>query len=277
MRTSAVPPAPTFFQRGFTLTELSVVLVIVALLIGGMMIPLSAQQDIRYTVETQKALSSAQDALLGFAAANGRLPCPASETSNGLESFCANPDPGQTCVETTAVQSLGRCKYPADGYLPAATLALAPVDPITKLLLDGWGNPIRYAVVFVADPASSGSATRYIFTGATGMKSRTFSSLAGDPNQRICPDSTCASSLTTQAVLVVWSTGKNAKSTGGTGSDEMENPNPNSGTNPDPNANRFVSHTPAPAGAIGGEFDDQVTWLSPHTLYNRMIAAGQLP
>ena len=34
------------FSRGFTLTEMAVVLVIVALLIAGVMIPLSAQQDI---------------------------------------------------------------------------------------------------------------------------------------------------------------------------------------------------------------------------------------
>jgi prepilin-type N-terminal cleavage/methylation domain-containing protein len=40
------------FARGFTLTEMAVVLVIVALLIAGMMLPLSSQQDNRARKET---------------------------------------------------------------------------------------------------------------------------------------------------------------------------------------------------------------------------------
>ena len=108
------------------------------------------------------------------------------------------------------------------------------------------------------------------------MKSRTLSSLTADPNLRVCPDATCTVALTTQAVAVVWSNGKNA-GIGGSGTDEIENPNPNSGTYPDPTANKFVSHLPAGSGATGGEFDDIVQWLSPNILYNRMIGAGQLP
>ena len=48
---------------GFTLTELAVVLMIVALLIGGMLVPLSAQNDIRNVNETQKTLNDIRDAL----------------------------------------------------------------------------------------------------------------------------------------------------------------------------------------------------------------------
>lgn len=270
------PPRPSHTCRGFTLIELAVVMAILTLLLGVLLMPLSTQRDIEGQRNTEKALAGAIDAILGFAAANGRLPCPASINSNGMESFCNNPDPGQTCAETTVVQSSGRCASPADGFLPAATLGLSPTDS-SGFMLDSGNNRIRYAVTFVADPTTSGGSTRYVFTGATGMKLRTLSSLAGDPNLRVCPDSICANALTTQAVLVVWSNGKNAMTSGGAGSDEMENPNPNSGTNPDPNPNRFVSHTPAAAGAAGGEFDDLVSWLSSNTLYNRMIAAGQLP
>ena len=42
--------------RGFTLTEIAVVLVIISLLIGGMLVPLSARQDSRYYTETHKTL-----------------------------------------------------------------------------------------------------------------------------------------------------------------------------------------------------------------------------
>jgi hypothetical protein len=37
------------------------------------------------------------------------------------------------------------------------------------------------------------------------------------------------------------------------------------------------SHTPAPTGAAGGEFDDQVLWKSVGTLYSKLVAAQVLP
>ena len=57
-------------EAGFTLVELAVVLVIMAVLIGGMLVPLSAQRDIRNVSETQKQLSEIKEALLGFAIIN---------------------------------------------------------------------------------------------------------------------------------------------------------------------------------------------------------------
>ena len=65
----AVPPAPTFLASGFTLIELAIVLFVVALLLGGMLLPLSAQQDVRSYGDTQKILTDARDALVGFAMA----------------------------------------------------------------------------------------------------------------------------------------------------------------------------------------------------------------
>ena len=69
---SAVPRRLTF-ARGFTLAEMAVVLVIVALLLAGMMLPISAQQDIRARQETEGTLNDIREALIGFAIANGRL------------------------------------------------------------------------------------------------------------------------------------------------------------------------------------------------------------
>jgi prepilin-type N-terminal cleavage/methylation domain-containing protein len=86
----AIPPAPTF-SRGFTLTEMAVVLVIVALLIGGMIMPMSAQQDIRYVNETQATLKNIEEALLGYAAVNGRLPRPATSATAGVENPTTSP------------------------------------------------------------------------------------------------------------------------------------------------------------------------------------------
>ena len=80
--------------RGFTIVELTVVLVIVSLILGGLMLSLTATRDVASLRDTQRQLTEIKDALLGFSAANGRLPCPASGTSNGLESFCTNDTGG---------------------------------------------------------------------------------------------------------------------------------------------------------------------------------------
>ncbi|HAN55905.1 MAG TPA: hypothetical protein DCQ77_06830, partial [Betaproteobacteria bacterium] len=130
---------PTAHQRGFSLIEIAIVLFIVSLLLGGMLLPLAAQQDMRNQGDTQKQLTEAREALLGFAIANGRLPCPASAGSNGVES------PATAATATTGVP----CTNPYDGFLPAVTLGLAPIDA-QGFAVDGWGgntiNRIRYAV-----------------------------------------------------------------------------------------------------------------------------------
>ena len=71
---------PSNHSTGFSLVELAMVLFIVSLLIGGLMMPLSAQHEIHGRQETDKALTNIREALIGFAIVNGRLPCPAPAT-----------------------------------------------------------------------------------------------------------------------------------------------------------------------------------------------------
>ena len=63
--------------RGFTLIEIAVTLFIVTLLIGSILVPLQTQVEIRKIEETQRLLEQAREALLGYAASRGYLPCPA--------------------------------------------------------------------------------------------------------------------------------------------------------------------------------------------------------
>lgn len=299
--TRTSPPLTAPGQRGFTLTELAVVLVIVALLIGGMLIPLAAQDDLRRTQESQKSLTDVLDALLGFAATNGRLPCPATIESAGFESFCVETT-GQPYTPCTPLAGPNvfpaatpyRCSHPYNGFVPAATLGLAPVNS-QKLLIDAWGNRIRYAVSVQSNTVNP----TYDFTTPGGMSSRTLASLGTTtylPDLKVCDSdggianagvasgpvaglADCtAGLLTDKAVAVVYSLGANS-GRGGAGIDERHNPNDVPSTNPNhiPPDRVFVSHTPTPVGAPNGEFDDLVIWLSPNILFNRMIAAGQLP
>jgi len=253
---TAVPPAPTLAQRGFSLVELAIVMFIVALLLGGMLLPLSAQQDLRAQGETQKILTEARDALLGFAMANDRLPCPASSTSNGQES----PVGG------------GICTNPHDGFFPAATVGLSPVDA-QGYLVDGWGgetgNRVRYSI---------STANTSAFSTVSGMKNTGITILA--PDLQICSTgvgmanpgtatATCATNATlaADAVAIVYSLGKNS-GTGGAGTEENHNPNPQSTLAAD---RAFVN------AQQGSSFDDQLVWVSKNTLFNRLVAVGRLP
>jgi prepilin-type N-terminal cleavage/methylation domain-containing protein len=71
-------PSAKVIQSGFTLVELTMVLIIVALLSTGLLFGVSAQRSIAENAEAQRLLENNREVLLGFAITRGRLPCPAS-------------------------------------------------------------------------------------------------------------------------------------------------------------------------------------------------------
>src|SRR5205814_4565643 len=71
------PESSAMSSKGFSLVELAVAVAIIALLLAGALIPLSTQIDVRNSADTQRNMESIRDAIIGFAQANGRLPCPA--------------------------------------------------------------------------------------------------------------------------------------------------------------------------------------------------------
>ena len=251
---------------GFSLIELAVALVVVALFLGAVLVPLTTQIGQRRTSDTQKTLEDVKETLIGFALATGRLPCPASAASNsGMESFCTN-SAGACGAEilSPAAPSPGHGRCTSQyGFVPGAALGLAAVDA-QGYGIDAWGARLRYAVT---------AANANAFTATNGMRNAPMTTLA--PDLHVCAASagiaptTCgvASVLTTTAPAVIYSLGPNW-ATGGVSADEAAN------LNNDP---VFVSRVVSDPGAASGEFDDIVTWLSPHVLYSRMVSAGQLP
>ncbi|WP_041361898.1 type II secretion system protein [Methylovorus sp. MP688] len=118
-------------SRGFSLIELSIVLVIVGLVIAGMLVPLSAQIDQKNYNETQRAMAELRDGLIGYASSNGYLPCP-DTTGDGRE----DRDGTGACVVD-----------PAEGNLPWVDLGMGKQD--------AWGQKYQYRVA--KDFANSGS------------------------------------------------------------------------------------------------------------------------
>ena len=246
-------------QAGFTLTELAVVLTIVAILLSSLMWTLQAQTEGRNRDETLRRLEQSKELLLSFAIVNGRLPCPAR---------CSN---APACTDGYA------------GYLPGRTLGFQPVDP-AGYALDAWNNRIRYAV----SQTSSGAQPNH-FTNTANLKTNGITTTPTD--LLICAGSTAAgfnagtptcgtaaNVVTNQTVVaaVVWSQGKNWATMPAGNVDEQIN---NKQRLPAPLNNNptFVWHDPRPVGATGGEYDDLLLWIPVGQFYGRMIAAGVLP
>ena len=156
--------------QGFTLVEMAVVLVIIGLLIGSFLTPLSQQVDQLRIESTKKSLEEIKSALLGFAIINGYLPCPDMD-SDGIDNDLAPP-----------------CN--AEGDLPWADLAL------NKGRRDEWGQPFRYRVdsaftVNFPDPPTTTDGLRVQDSAGTALVA----------------DETIGN--TSRVIAIVFSTGKN--------------------------------------------------------------------
>ena len=241
----------------FTIFEIAVVLLVVSILLAGLAIPISTQVQLRRYEETRKLQEEAKDALLGFAAANGRLPCPASATSNGLESFAVGGSAAN-----------GNCSNFFDGFLPGAALGLSPLDT-SGYVRDAWSNRMRYAVA----NWTGGSPINNPLTTTNGVQLTTMATMSGRTYVYICASgtgvtaTTCGAAtnqMTNMAPFVLVSLGPNG-AVAPASTDETKNTDGNT---------VFVMHEPT-VGA--NEFDDMVTWASLNTLFSRLIAGGKLP
>ncbi len=229
-------------QRGFTLIELAIVLVIVTILIGGLAVPLSAQIQARRIAETNKILEEAREAIIGYAMTHKvggvkpYLPCPDTNGDGLEEARSANKCPSRI------------------GFLPWVTLGTGAQD--------AWGNRLRYSTH--TDVSNDDIGIDSTLAPANGWN-------------QVCSSQICTTYIATDLPVVLISLGANgwgARNVNGntlaapTSADELEN------TDPD---NRFVSRTPTQSDNPSGEFDDLVTWISYSVLFPRVCPTGCAP
>lgn len=227
-------------SRGFSLVEMAIVMVLVGLLVTGLALPAAKAVEQARRTDARNQLSQIREALLGFAAVHGRLPCPA-DAGGSLPALCSGA--------------------PANhGFVPARELGLDGAVDDAGRLLDPWGQPFRYAVTL-----SNGGA----FTApdpAGQMRAVGMGALA--PHLFVCGAAAGCSWGTAKVKslpVLFFSTGGNGV-TAAPSADEAENLDGN---------DAFVEH--AWSELDGAGFDDLVAWISPNVLYAKMIAAGQLP
>jgi hypothetical protein len=152
----------------------------------------------------------------------------------------ATGKPYLPCPDTTG-DGVGDRTTPPNCDSPEGDLPWAELGlPST----DNWTNHYRYRVT----SAFSNNTTGFTLssTGAISIK-----------------DGAAGNTIASNVPVVVYSRGKNGA---GTGTDEAENSN---------NDDIFVSRIPSATG--GNEFDDLVVWIPAGILFNREVAAGQLP
>ncbi len=233
---------------GFTLIELSVVLVVIALLLGSMLVPLATQIDQRNVAQTRQLLEDAREAIIGFAMINGRLPRPATSVSDGTE-------------RATTCGSQAQPKAACTGFIPWAALGLPRTD--------AWGKQLRYSV------SPNFADSPFNFTTST----------AG--HKKVCPDSACATPVVSGVPAVILSHGPNnwGYRDDGTQFGDLSSTNTDEDLNDakfkctvDADCDDFISRTISKnTGGAGGEFDDLVAWIPNTVLFNRMVTAGRLP
>ncbi len=227
------------------------VLVIVALLISGLMVGISAQRSLTENSDVQHQLENIRETLLGYAIANGRLPCPAKpDLSNTID------DPALGTEDRLDKTSPCNRTF---GVLPWVSLGLQETDP--------WGNRFTYfaSEKFTGALVPGGQAS---FTLSTGSPDTDPADNAGTANIKALSSNSGNIASDLPAVIVshgkqaagAWTTGGN-KLLGALG-DEKENSD---------TTQTFVARIP------NDSFDDQLIWVPQTILKSRMVAAGRLP
>jgi prepilin-type N-terminal cleavage/methylation domain-containing protein len=222
-------------NKGFTLIEMSIVLVVIGLIIGGSIAAVTPILQSSKATETKGRIDAIEAALQVYAIRFSCLPCPAADNSaTGIAQFVGLANGcGTSCT--------------ADfGAVPWATLGIARSE-----ISDAWNNRIRYHVTpaLVVANSMNRDGTNYAPLGGLTVRERDNDAALGV--------------VTTEAAYVLVSHGRN----GGYGfnvESGIQRPGDATHTDETENSNADVNYVQGQNIAIEGAtyFDDFVTFRS---------------
>jgi prepilin-type N-terminal cleavage/methylation domain-containing protein len=228
-----------FGQAGFTMVEMAMVLAVIVFLLGSGLAVFHTQVEQQRISDTKKALEEAKQALIGRAAATTppSFPCPDRTVGAGANDGLEDRTNATTCPFY-------------EGNLPWVTLGIPGKD--------AWGNRLRYRVT----PAFINQTTGIALTSVGTLT-------VNDENGNV---------LAQAAPVVLLSHGVNgfgATSGGGVVIAAPPAANINELENTNGNAIYVMGPKLDEAAAVGGVFDDIVTWMPTTLILSRLIDAGK--
>jgi len=241
-------------QAGFSLVEIAIVLIVLGVLTRSAIGPLGAMIEQSHRKETAALLATVREALIGHVITTGVLPCP-------------QPLAGAADISTSNTTTTGdnspRCRQPQGG-VPSNALGIVGRTDANGVLVDAWGQPVRYAVSLNSH-ASRGNAALPDWTTPGEPANVGIAELDADLQLcRVNASGDCPrrEQRASAIVAVVLSTGADFSSDG----PQIENQDEDA---------VFVS---LPESRVAGHvFDDQLTWLSRSEVHYWMLRSHWLP
>jgi len=270
-------------QKGFTLIEIAIVLLIVTILLGYTVALFPRQQELKQYRAVDKEMDEIIAAIVGFAQVNGRLPCPDTSGDVNGTTVLGIVD-GQEDIDDLILNddgTAGTDGFPDNckaffGFLPSATLGMNGDINANGQLQDPWGRVYRYAVSDV--DAGVGGVD---LVSRNGIREEGISNVipdificdgSDDAEDDLDCDEVTGNQVVGNVAAVIISLGKNFDLTAASSNIQEENFDDfNDGTND----KVYISTTRS--DVAGAEFDDIVKWISPNLLFSKMIEADQLP
>lgn len=245
--------------HGFTLIEVSIVLVVASLIMVGGMLSISAMKQTSDRLENTLRLEAIEQALYGFIIANGRLPCPA--------------DPAATLVANMGVEA----RTGAVGSQSCAlSVGLLPWVPLSVNPRDAWDHWYTYYVTGVWADDINLNTIELNAGDCTGMSA---------PSNATATDCTFGSAQVREdragayviqyAPAIVVSHGRLAEGAYLEGGLTLTG---TSSVNQEENFDGDEEFIERDFSSVEGEeFDDQVIILNRSLLLTKLKAAGRLP
>jgi len=252
-------------ERGFTLIEIAIVLLVVTILLGYSVAMFPKQQELKQYRAVETEMESIIEHLIAFAQINGRLPCP--DTSAG--GTVADIDGLEDRI------ALNDCEA-SFGFLPARTLGMNGRYNDAGVLEDSWGQGYRYAIS--EDDATLNGDVDLVTPN--GIRDEGMAAVL--PDLFICDDSAtlgvdvdCAAGangansndVVINVAAVIISLGK-------------DNAIPATSNIQDENLDDFHNGANDKVYVFSprrDDYDDVVKWIPTSLLFSKMIEAEQLP